>query len=423
MRHKKRRVFIVSACRTPIGNFNGMFKDYSAVDLGAAALRGVIQKTDTDKKVFLSSSYFQQTNVFMGNVLSAGLGQNPARQAAYKAGFSRESPCVTLNKVCGSGMQAILCAYDAIKSGRIDLAFAGGMESMTNAPYLSERPWFKNKKGEFIKSVGDFLESDFRDKFIQGEAYYGNNENITFVDSIMRDGLVDAYSGGKMIQVADECATGFGITRCEQDDYARRSNEWAIRATKLGLFKNEIVAVGDFSEDEGIKLFKPEKIPELPPLIKNGTITAANASKISDGAAVLIIASEEIVERFKMAPLAEIIDIIEHSGFPEDFPIAPSRAIGRLLEQNKLILENINLIEINEAFAVVPLIFEKSIHNNENMEKINLNGGAVALGHPIGASGARIVVSLVYALSRNELGIASVCIGGGEALAMLVKKV
>ena len=415
-RRKERKVFIVSACRTPIGNFGGMLKDYSAIDLGAAALRGVIQKS----KIDLESCYFTFSNVFMGNVLSAGLGQNPARQAAHKAGFAWESPCVTINKVCGSGMQAVICAYDAIKSGRIDLAFVGGMESMSNAPYLSARHWTKNKKDVFIKSTGDFLESDFDDKFIKGEAYY-DDANITFVDSMIRDGLVDAYSGKNMIKITDECAQRFGITRYDQDGYARLSNGRAIYATKNNLFKDEIVAIDGFSEDEGIKQFKPEKIPELKPIFEGGSVTAANASKLSDGAAALMIASKEMVEEFEITPIAEIIDIIEYGGLPEDFPIAPSRAISQLLEQNKLISKNIELFEINEAFAMVPLIFQRIF--NVSTVNINVRGGALALGHPIGASGARIVVTLVHALSHEKLGIASVCIGGGEVLALLLKKI
>lgn len=400
---KKRRVFIVSACRTPIGNFGGMLKNYSAIDLGAAVLRGAVQKFESDPRGY----NFMDCNIFMGNVLSAGLGQNPARQAAHKAGFPWGSSCVTINKVCGSGMQAIISAYDAIKSGRIDWAFAGGMESMTNAPYLIARPLEITPKGNLKPKIGDSV--------------IDLGKDVLYVDSIMRDGLADAYSYEKMAKIADKCAKRFGISREMQDEYAVKSNERAIYAIRNGLFKDEIVAVGDLSEDEGIKQFKPEKMPELKPIFEGGSITAANASKISDGAAALMIVSEEIVGKFVTKPLAEIVDIVEYSGLPEDFPTAPSRAMGRLFEQNGLEGRDIGSLEINEAFAVVPIIVVETF--GISFAQVNVRGGAVALGHPIGASGARIVVTLVHDLQSNELGIASVCIGGGEALAILVKKI
>ncbi|WP_373082139.1 acetyl-CoA C-acyltransferase [Zhongshania sp.] len=373
--------FIYSAKRTALGGLNGQFVKASAPDLGATAIQAACEGFDVADRI---------DEVLMGNVISAGVGQAPARQAALKAGLSEATPCVTVSKVCGSGMQSIMTGMDQIKAGSSKLVIAGGMESMSLAPYLMDRARQGYRLG------------------------HGQLRDAMFVD-----GLEDAYSGKLMGLVAEQVAAEHSFTREELDDYALLSLERALAAQKSGAFANEIAAHDGHSEDEQPGNARPDKIRQLRPAFsKDGVITAANASSISDGAAALLIGSG-----LDAQPIGKILAYSRHAGAPEQFPIAPVYAVEKLLKGLGWGVGDVDLFELNEAFAMVALLPHKLL--GVPLEKINVNGGACALGHPLGCSGARIVVTLIHALRNRGLkrGIASLCIGGGEATAVAIELV
>lgn len=387
--------YIVSAVRTPIGSFQGALASRPAVELGATAVKAAVSRAG------LSPSDIEEC--VMGNVLPAGLGQAPARQAAIFGGLPVSTECLTINKMCGSGLKAVMLAAQTIMLGDANAIVAGGMESMTNAPYL------------LLKA-----RSGYR---------YGNGE---LIDSMQYDGLFDVYNRFLMGNAAELCARECGISRQAQDEFAISSYERALKAQKEGWFKEEIVEVvwderGKqivVSEDEEPKNFRPEKIPTLKPAFEQGgTVTAANASKINDGAAALVVMSAEAAKQKGAKPLAKIVAMSTAAKKPESFTTAPIDAIGKVLKKANLTLNDIDLFEVNEAFAVVTLAAERSL--GIPREKMNVHGGAVALGHPIGASGARILVTLLHALKQRGLkrGLAAICLGGGEAVSMIVELV
>ncbi|NUM81403.1 thiolase family protein [bacterium] len=389
-----KEVVIVSAVRTPIGTFQGSLSSISATRLGAlvveeAIKRAGIQKTDVDE-------------VIMGNVLTAGEGQAPARQAALFAGLPETVTCMTINKVCGSGLKSVMLAAQAIMCGDADVIVAGGMESMSNTPYLLEKARTGYRMG------------------------HGQ-----LVDSMIKDGLWDVYNDYHMGNAAELCAKECNVPRAEQDAFAKMSFERALKSQKDGAFNDEIVGVtikdkkGDvvIAEDDNPKKANFEKMPTLKPAFqKDGTVTAANASSINDGAAALVVMSREKADQLKLKPLAKIIAQASSARKPEWFTTAPIDAIGKVLKKADKKLENIDLFEINEAFAVVNLAAAKQL--NIPTDKMNVHGGAIALGHPIGASGARILTTLVHALKRHQkkTGMAAICIGGGEASALIVER-
>lgn len=385
---------IASAVRTPIGSFNGALASFRATQLGALAVRAALERAGVSK------SEIQE--VILGNVLSADLGQAPARQAVVEAGLPHSVVCTTVNKMCASGTKSIMLAAQSIQLGINNCVIAGGFESMTNAPYYIPKARFGYKMGD-------------------GQ----------LVDSILRDGLVDAYNGKHMGWCAEQTAAKFGITRDDQDKYALESYRRASEATKNGSFRNEIFSVavpgkGEtkfINEDEEPKNLKSDKVPTLKPafLKENGTVTAANASKLSDGAAALVLMSEEKAKRAGLKPLARIRGFGDAERDPVEFTIAPSDAIPRALKHAGLEKSDINLWELNEAFSVVALANMKLLSIDPSV--VNIFGGAVALGHPIGCSGARIVGTLINALKhRNEtLGVAAICNGGGGASAIVIE--
>jgi acetyl-CoA C-acetyltransferase len=386
---------IVGAARTPIGAFLGALAPLSAPQLGAVAIKAALERAGVKPELV--------EQVFMGQVLQAGVGQAPARQAARFAGLPDATPCVTVHKVCGSGLQSVVNGYQVIALGEADVVVAGGMESMSNAPYLSTQ--------------------------LRTGARMGH---VEFKDSMVFDGLTDAYENIHMGLCAEACAAEMKISRAAQDEYAIESTNRAIRAQKEGLFKQEIVPVsvpqkkGDpivVSEDEGPKNAKPEKIPTLKPVFKkDGTVTAANASSINDGAAAVVLMSADKAKALGLTPLARIAGHAAAARRPVEFPIAPADAINRLLTKVGRSVADVDLWEINEAFAVV------SLANNQLLKldssKVNVRGGAVVLGHPIGASGTRILVTLLHAMKDQNArrGVASLCIGGGEGIAMMVER-
>jgi acetyl-CoA C-acetyltransferase len=386
---------ILSAARTPIGAFMGSLASLNAPELGALAIKAALDRAGVTPD--------QVSEVIMGNVLTAGVGQAPARQAALKAGLPTTTPCMTINKVCGSGLKAVMLADQAIRCGDADVVVAGGQESMSNAPYLLP----KGRTG-------------YR---------YGHGQVL---DSMLLDGLTDAYEPEPMGVFADRCAATCGITRQQQDDYAIESYRRALYAQEHGLFDDEIVPVtvrSGKSEivvklDEEPQKVKFEKIPELKPVFtKDGTVTAANASSIDDGAAALVLASYEWAQQHGRSPLARIVAQATYAHNPSDFNTAPIYSIERLLAKAGMTIDDVDLFEINEAFAVTALA--ASQHLGIPREKLNVHGGAVALGHPIGASGARILTTLLYALRRygKRYGVAALCIGGGEATAVLIESI
>jgi len=386
---------ILSAARTPIGAFMGSLASLNAPELGALAIKAALDRAGVTPD--------QVSQVIMGNVLTAGVGQAPARQAALKAGLPTTTPCMTINKVCGSGLKAVMLADQAIRCGDADVVVAGGQESMSNAPYLLP----KGRTG-------------YR---------YGHGQVI---DSMLLDGLTDAYEPEPMGVFADRCAATCGITRQQQDDYAIESYRRALYAQEQGYFDDEIVPVtvrSGKSEivvklDEEPQKVKFEKIPELKPVFtKDGTVTAANASSIDDGAAALVLASHEWAQQHGRSPLARIVAQATYAHNPSDFNTAPIYSIERLLAKAGMTIDDVDLFEINEAFAVTALA--ASQHLGIPREKLNVHGGAVALGHPIGASGARILTTLLYALRRygKRYGVAALCIGGGEATAVLIESI
>ncbi len=389
-----KRVVITNAKRTAIGSFNGGLSTFTAPQLGSIVIKSLIEESKLDKNLV--------DEVIMGNVLAGGLGQAPARQAAIFAGLPNKTECLTINKMCGSGLKSVMLAQQAIACGDADIIIAGGQESMTNAPYI-----LPNARNGYRLGNG------------------------TILDTILIDGLVDAYDNIHMGLCAESCAKDFHFTRKELDDFSIQSYKRALEAQKENKFKEEITEVnyktksGDvvFSKDEEPGKVNFEKLPSLKPVFdKNGIVTAANASSINDGAAAVIVMSEEKALELGLTPLVEIVAQSSAAKAPIEFTTAPADAIKKVLAKAKLNLNQIDLFEINEAFAVVSLAVNKILGLSE--EKVNVNGGAVALGHPIGASGARILTTLLYEMKRrNSLyGLASLCIGGGEASAVIVKK-
>lgn len=387
-------VVIVGMSRTPMAAFQGGFASVSAAELGAAAVDAAVKEAGVDKDAV--------EQIIMGCVLPAGQGQAPARQAAIKAGLSKNCEATTINKMCGSGMQAAIMAHDAIKAGSIDLAVAGGMESMTNAPYLLPKA--------------------------RGGMRMGNAEVL---DSMMHDGLTDAYEGGAMGVFADMIAAEYQFTREAQDAYAIESVRRAKAAQEAGSFDREITPVtvkhrkGDITvtTDEGPANARPEKIPALrPAFTKDGTVTAANASSINDGAAALVMMRRSDAEKGGHKIIAEVVSHAAHAHEPAYFTTAPVTAMNKALKKAGWSKDDVDLWEINEAFAVVPMIAMQELGLGH--DKVNVNGGACVLGHPIGASGARIMATLIAAMEARDAkkGVASLCIGGGEATAVCLQR-
>lgn len=389
-------IVILSYARTPMGSFQGALSSVPATELGATAVKAAIERAGILGE--------QVDKVFMGNVLSAGLGQAPARQAALGAGLPRSAEAVTINKVCGSGMQAAIFAHDMLNSGSADVIVAGGMESMSNAPYLSK----KYRSGARI----------------------GHD---TMYDHMMLDGLEDAYDKGRaMGTFAEDAAREYQFTREQQDEYAIESLRRANEAITNGKFNKEVVPVtvvtrkGEVTVDVDEQPGKgnPEKIKQLKAAFaKDGTITAATSSSISDGAAALVLTRESVAQKLGKAPIARVVAHAAHAQEPEKFTSAPVPAIQKVLDKAGWSVADVDLFEVNEAFACVAMIAMRDIGIPH--EKINVNGGATALGHPIGASGARITTTLIAALQDRGLkrGVASLCIGGGEATAIAVELV
>ncbi len=391
-----REVYIVSAVRTPQGSFGGMLAGFSAPQLGSIAIKGALERIQLDPN--------EVEEVFMGNVCSANLGQAPARQAALGAGLSKHVPCTTVNKVCASGMKSIMFAAQTIMLGHAEVVVAGGMESMSNVPYYVPKARWGYKYGD-----------------------------ATLVDGLAKDGLTDAYDHCAMGVCADATAARYRFSREEQDEYAINSYKKAAEATEKGWFKDEIVPVaipqrkGDpivMSEDEEFRRVNFDKIPKLrPAFTPNGTVTAANSSTINDGAAALVLMSKEKADALGLEPLARILGFADAAHEPQWFTTAPVEAAPRAAQRAGLSLDDIDYFEVNEAFAVVPMAFAKSL--NVPLEKINVFGGGVSIGHPLGASGARIVVTLLNVLRHKggKRGLATLCNGGGGASALVVELV
>jgi acetyl-CoA C-acetyltransferase len=388
-----KNVYLAGSVRTAIGAFGGAFENVPGPVLGSAVIKAAIERAGI--------SPAQIEEVIFGNVLSAGIGQNPARQAAMGAGLAPSVGATTVNKVCGSGLKSAMLAAQAIQCGDASIVIAGGMENMSRAPYLLE----KARNGYRM----------------------GNGE---LVDSLIRDGLWDVYNNLHMGQCGDRCAQKYAFTRQQQDDYAVESFKRALAAASKCIFSKEIVPVDapagketvSVKEDENLKKFNEEKLRKLRPAFgKDGTITAGNASSINDGAAAVAVLSEQKVKELGVKPEARILGYATFSREPEWFTIAPVGAIGRLLEKLNLKVQNVDLFEINEAFAVVPMAAMKDLGIPH--DKLNVHGGAVALGHPIGASGARTLVTLLNAMKQRgaKIGVDALCIGGGEAVAMAVE--
>ncbi|WP_299371488.1 acetyl-CoA C-acyltransferase [uncultured Tateyamaria sp.] len=387
-------VVITGAARTPMGGFQGALSDMTAADLGGIAIKGAMD----------AAGLSTVDEVLMGCVLPAGQGQAPARQAGFAAGLGEDVPATTLNKMCGSGMKAAMIAFDQIALGHTDTMIAGGMESMTNAPYMLPK--------------------------MRGGARLGHG---AVVDHMFLDGLEDAYDKGRLMGTfAEDCAETYQFTRDIQDEYALASLARAQEAIGTGAFEGEVCAVtvtsrrGDtvVDTDEQPGTARPDKIPHLKPAFREGgTVTAANASSISDGAAALALASEDAAEAQGLAIRARILGHASHAQAPGLFTTAPVPAAQKLLERIGWRKEDVDLWEVNEAFAVVPLAFMREMGLSHDI--VNVNGGACALGHPIGASGARIMVTLLNALERRNLkrGVAAICIGGGEGTAIAIERV
>src|SRR5712672_2367077 len=390
-----KKVVIVGAARTPIGAFLGSLAAVPAPRLGATAIQAALQRAGVKPE--------EVKTVFMGEVLQGGVGQAPARQAALYAGIPNTVPCVTVNKVCGSGLEAVIEGARVIALGEAEVVVAGGMESMSNAPYFS--PSMRNG------------------------ARMGN---VEMKDLMIHDGLWDPYNDMHMGMCGEKCAADFQLSRGAQDEYARESTLRAQRAQKEGAFKAEIVPVelvdrkGNktvVEEDEGPKLARPDKIASLKPSFKkDGTVTAANSSSINDGAAAVVLISAERAKRENRTVLGRIGDFGHAARAPVDFTIAPADAINQALTRAKLKASDIDLWEINEAFAVVAMANNKIL--GLSPDKVNVRGGAVVLGHPIGASGCRLLVTLLYAMKdlKKKRGLASLCIGGGEGIALIVER-
>lgn len=384
---------ILSTARTPIGSFNGSLSQIPATQLGALAAKEAIGRAG------LNTAEVEQ--VIMGNVLTAGLGQAPARQVAFGCGLPNTTSALTVNKVCGSGLKAVMLGAQAILCGDAEVVLSGGMESMSSAPYLLEQGRWGYRMG-----------------------------HGSLVDSMIKDGLWDAYNNFHMGYAAELIAERYGISRKEADDLALQSYERALQTQRLGLFKEEIFPVEAaqlgkrilVTEDECPKRLDTKKMPTLSPAFKEeGVLTAANSSALSDGAAALVLSSEERAKKLGVKPMARILGYSEAATAPELFSLAPVVAINKLLRKLNLGVKDIDLFEINEAFASTCIAIYKEL--KLSLDKVNVRGGAIALGHPIGASGARILTTLLYALKERHgsTGIASLCIGGGEAVALAVE--
>ncbi len=391
-----KEVYILSAVRTPIGSFGGTLKDFSATQLGAIAIKGALEKAGLEPSAV--------NDVIMGCVIQANLGQAPARQAAKFAGLPNEVNCTTVNKVCASGMKAIAQAAQSIMLGDADIVVAGGMESMSNVPFYVKNMRWGNK--------------------------YGNSE---LTDGLAKDGLTDVYDGKAMGNAAELCASTCGISREQQDAFAIESYTRSQAAVNSGAFANEIVPVeipqrkGDpirFEKDEEPFNVKFDKIPELKGAFqKDGTVTAANASTMNDGAAALVLISKEKAEALGLTPIAKIVSYADAEQAPEWFTTTPSIAVPKALSKAGLTMEDIDFVELNEAFSVV------GIENTNRLKLdpaiVNVHGGAVSLGHPLGCSGARIIVTLINVLKakNGKYGVAGICNGGGGASAMIIQNI
>lgn len=390
-----KKVVIVSAKRTAIGSFQGVFSDTPATTLGSYVIKAVMEDVKLNAELV--------DEVIMGIVLPAGLGQAPARQAAIYSGLPNSTECLTINKMCGSGLKAVMLAHQAIQLGDAEIIVAGGMENMTLAPYLLPKARAGYRMG-----------------------------NGDIIDSMVYDGLWDVYNNFHMGSCAEACARDFKFTREELDEFAVESYKRTLKAQEDGLFKDEILPITLKSRkgevvvdtDEEPSKVKFDKISSLRPAFeKDGVVTAANASKINDGAAALLVMSEDKAKELGLKPIAEIIAQASSAKAPIEFTTAPADAIQKVLKKANMKKDDINLFEINEAFAVVSLAVNKIL--DLDISKVNVNGGAIALGHPIGASGARILTTLLHQMIRQkaEFGLASLCIGGGEASAVIVKQV
>ena len=388
-----KEVVIVSAVRTPMGSFGGSLSTVSATQLGATAIKGALQKINLNPN--------EIEEVYMGNVLQANLGQAPAKQAAIYAGISENTPCTTVNKVCASGMKAISLATQAIKCGDADVVVAGGMENMSSVPhYYSARNAVK---------LGD----------------------VKITDGMVKDGLTDVYNQVHMGVCADQCADEHHISRKDQDDFAIESYQRAAKAWTAGNFNEEIVPVtvpqrrGEdiiVSEDEEYKNVKLEKIPQLRAVFnKEGTVTAANASTLNDGASALILMSKEKAEELQIKPIAKVVSYADAAQEPKWFTTAPAKAVPKALAKANLSADEIDYWELNQAFSVVGLVNTKLL--GLDPAKVDVNGGAVALGHPLGSSGSRIIVTLINVLKQNNgrFGAAGICNGGGGASALVIE--
>ena len=391
-----KEVYIVSAVRTPLGSFGGKLSGLTAIELGSVAIKGALNKAGIDPK--------EVEEVIMGNVISANLGQAPARQAAIGAGIGYEVPCTTVNKVCSSGMKAVMFAAQSIMTGQNSVIVAGGMESMSNVPYYVPKARFGYK--------------------------YGNAE---LVDGLVKDGLFEVYYKFPMGNCADNTAKEMNISREDQDNYAIQSYTRSAEAWKAGSFKDEVIPVeikgrkGEtiiIDEDEEYKNVMFEKIPSLRPVFdKEGTVTAANASTMNDGASALILMSKEKVMELGVKPIAKIIGFADAAQDPLWFTTTPSIAIPKAIKNAGLTERDVDFYEINEAFAAVAIANQRQL--NLDNDKLNVFGGAVSLGHPLGASGARIIATLYSVLSKKngKIGVAGICNGGGGASAIVIEKI
>ena len=393
--NKENSVVIVSAKRSPIGSFQGAISSISAPKLGSLIISKILEETTVDP--------FLVDEIIMGNVLSAGIGQAPARQAAIGAGMPDSVECLTINKMCGSGLKAVMLGSQAIQVNDANIIIAGGFESMSQSPYLVPKARAGYRLG------------------------HGN-----LIDSVIFDGLWDVYNDIHMGNCAEICARDRGYSIIDQNDFAKESYQRAINAQEIGAFNNEIVSIEvknknntiTFDNDEEPKKVNFEKMDTLKPVFeKDGTITAANASTINDGAACLLMMSENKASELGLKPLARIISQASAAQDPKWFTTAPIEAIKKVLMKVDLTVDDIDLWEINEAFA--PVVMAVVDDYNLDYGKININGGAIALGHPIGASGARILTTLIHSLNQKEksLGLATICIGGGEASAVIVERI
>ena len=388
-------IVIVAAKRTPMGSFGGSLSSIPATKLGALAIKGALESIDLDAEKI--------DEVYMGNVLQANLGQAPSKQAAIFAGIPENTPCTTVNKVCASGMKAISLAVQSIKCGDSEIVIAGGMENMSMVPH-----YYNARKA---KKLGD----------------------INLTDGMVKDGLTDVYNKVHMGKCADECAKEYQISREDQDQFAIQSYQKASKATAKGLFENEIVTVAVsqrktddviITEDEEFKNVRIDKIPNLKPVFSSdGTVTAANASTLNDGASAVILMTQEKADELNIQPLAKVISYADASQEPKWFTTTPNKAIRKALDKADISISDIDYWELNEAFSVVGLVNTQLL--NIHPSKVDVNGGAVALGHPLGSSGCRIVVTLINVLKQNKakMGAAGICNGGGGASALIIENI